>query len=559
MDMLCDTSSLPDNASDLKELVLTLQQDYEAKIARQQNEIARQQTKIDRQQSKIDDHQSKIDRLHEQIRLLRSKLFGRKTEKHLESDEDQLRLFNEIEDTVAVQDNDIKDVEVTSHKRKKRGRKPLPDDLPCIEVIHDLPEEQKVCACGCQLTKIDEEVSKKLDYIPAKLQVIKHIRYKYACKGCEGVDSDGGAVKIAPPPVQIIPKGIATPGLLAQILVSKFCDALPFYRQEKIFKRLGIDIPRATMANWAIKVSEQCRPPMQILRSQILSGPLVNIDETTVQVLQEPDRDNTAKSYMWVFRGGPPDKPSLIYQYHPTRSGEVAKNFLNGYQGYIQTDGYSGYDALGSQNGIVHVGCWAHVRRKFFEVVQARKKNSRLKSKSGSGDVALSYIKKLYRIESIAKERQYSPDQIRDLRQEQAKPILEEFGAWLQKRSVQTPPKGLLGKAITYALNQWPKLILYLEDGRLRPDNNLTENAIRPFVIGRKNWLFSGHPRGAEASARIYSLIETAKANRLEPYLYFRFLFDRLPFAANEDDFKVLLPQYLDRVEYLKDPLGVVY
>jgi transposase len=295
-----------------------------------------------------------------------------------------------------------------------------------------------------------------------------------------------------------------------------------------------------------------------VLRSEILSGPLVNIDETTVQVLKEPDRANTTKSYMWIFRGGPPDKPALLYQYHPTRSGEVAKDFLNGYHGYIQTDGYIGYDALGTHKGIIHVGCWAHVRRKFFEVVQARKKNNRLKSKAGSGDVALSYIKKLYRLESIAKDRQYSPEQIRDLRQQQARPVLEEFKIWLEKRSIQTPPKGLLGKAIAYALNQWPMLIIYLEDGRLRPDNNLVENAIRPFVVGRKNWLFSGHPRGAEASANIYSLIETAKANRLEPYLYFRFLFDRLPFADNEVDFKALLPQYLDRVEYLKDPLGAV-
>jgi len=528
--MLCDASNLPDNASELKELVLTLQQDYEAQI----------------------------DRLHEKIRLLRSKLFGRKTEQYVDAGQDQLRLFDEIEDAASSKEEDKQEVSIAAHTRKKRGRKPLPEDLPRLEVVHDLPEEEKVCTCGCQLSKIGEEVSEKLDYIPAKLQVIKHIRYKYACKGCEGVDSDGGAVKIAPPPVQIIPKGIATPGLLAQILVSKFCDALPFYRQEKIFSRMGIDIPRATMANWAIKVSQQCRPLMQILRSEILSGPLVNIDETTVQVLKEPDRANTTKSYMWVFRGGPPDKASLIYQYHPTRSGEVARDLLNGYQGYIQTDGYSGYDALGAQKGIMHVGCWAHVRRKFFEVVQARKKNSSLKSKAGSGDVALSYIKKLYRVESIAKERHYFAEQIEDLRQQQTKPILEEFRAWLEKRSVQTPPKGLLGKAIAYALNQWPRLIIYLEDGRLRPDNNLTENAIRPFVIGRKNWLFSGHPRGAKASACIYSLIETAKANRLEPYLYFRFLFDRLPFAANEDDFKSLLPQYLDRVDYLYGPLGAV-
>ena len=258
-----ELGSLPDDTAKLKEIILSLSAHHSQKEQH---------------------YQSQIDRLHEQIRLLRSKLFGRKTEKHVDSDENQLRLFDEIE-RVAPCEEDEQEVPVAAHTRKKRGRKPLPKDLPRIDVVHDLPEEEKVCACGCRLTKIGEEVSEKLDYIPAKLQVVRHIRYKYTCKGCEGVDSDGGAVKIAPPPVQIIPKGIATPGLLAQILVSKFCDALPFYRQEKIFVRLGIDIPRATMANWAIHVAQQCRPLMEILRSEILSGPLVNIDETTVQAV----------------------------------------------------------------------------------------------------------------------------------------------------------------------------------------------------------------------------------------------------------------------------------
>ena len=535
--MSLELDSLPDDTSKLKEIIVSL---------------------AARHSEKEQHYQFQIDRLHEQIRLLRSKLFGRKTEKYVEADQDQLRLFDEIEEAGSGHVNE-QEVPVAAHRRKKRGRKPLPENLPRIEIVHDLPEEEKVCACGCRLTKIGEEVSEKLDYIPAKLQVVRHIRYKYACKGCEGIDSDGGAVKIAPPAVQIIPKGMATAGLLAQILVSKFCDALPFYRQEKIFVRLGIDIPRATMANWAIHVAQRCRPLMEILRSEILSGPLVNIDETTVQVLKEPGRENTAKSYMWIFRGGSPDNPALVYQYHPTRSGEVPKNYLDGYQGYIQTDGYSGYDALGCQKGIIHVGCWAHVRRKFFDVVQARQKNSRQKSKTGSGDVALSYIKRLYAIESIAEQGEYSAEQIEKIRKAQARPILDEFKGWLEKRFVQTPPKGLLGKAIAYALHQRPRLIIYLQDGRLRPDNNLAENAIRPFVVGRKNWLFSGHPRGAEASACLYSLIETAKANGLEPYLYFRFLFDHLPTAANEDEFKSLLPQYLDRRQYLQAPLGAVH
>ena len=313
------------------------------------------------------------------------------------------------------------------------------------------------------------------------------------------------------------------------------------------------------MANWAAQAARQCEPLLELLRTEILSGPLVNIDETTVQVLKEPGRTNTTQSYMWVFRGGPPDQPALVYQYHPTRNGQVPRDYLKGYRGFVQTDGYSGYDALGLEPGIVHVGCWAHARRKFVEVVQARQKNGRHKSKTGSGDVALNYIGKLYAIESIASKNEYSPEQTYGLRQDKASPVLDEFRSWLEKRSVQTPPRGLLGQAISYTLNQWDRLIRYLDDGRLRPDNNLVENAIRPFVIGRKNWLFSGHPRGANASAALYSLIETANANRFEPYLYLRFLFSHLPLATSTDDYKALLPQHLDRGRYLDTSMSAVY
>jgi len=361
------------------------------------------------------------------------------------------------------------------------------------------------------------------------------------------VESEQGAVKIAPAPEQLIPKSIATPGLLAYVFTSKFVDHLPFYRQEGQFKRIGVDLSRATMANWAIKVPERCHPLLSLLQAEMLAGPLVQIDETTVQVLKEPGRENTKKSYMWLFRGGPPEKPTLVFQYHPTRSGQVPSDYLRDYEGYIQTDGYAGYNALGRKKGIIHVGCWAHARRKFIEVQNAAKKIKKRKSKTGSADVALNYIRKLYAIEKRAKSLDYTPEQIFMDRQEKARPILDEFKKWLDKRSLQTPPKGLLGKAISYSLNEWKKLVRYLDNGLLRPDNNLAENAIRPFVVGRKNWLFSGSPKGAEASAALYSLIETAKANGLEPYLYLRCLFELLPSAQTSDHYKALLPQYIDR------------
>jgi len=482
--------------------------------------------------------------LEEQIRVLKKAIFGRKTEKRSIDEEvsHQLHLFNEAE--VLVEQEAPKKLVIPEHSRQKPKRKPLPEDLPRVEVVHDIDQSEKVCPCGAELSRIGEEVCEKLDIIPASIRVIRHIRYKYACRSCEGVDSDGPTVKIAPPPAQIIPKGIATPGLVAHIAVSKYADALPLYRQEKIFSRCGIELNRSTMAGWMVKAAERCDPLMTLLYKELHSGPLVNVDETPLQVLNEPGRANTTKSYMWVFRGGPPDKPAILFRYSQTRSGDVPREVLAGYAGYCQTDAFSGYDALEEANpNIVLVGCFAHVRRNFVKVVDARGKAA--KNKPGSAEVALEYIGRLYKIEKFARQNQLSPDQIVCLRKEQAAPMLEEFKTWMDKRLSQTPPKGLLGQALNYALTHWPRLIRYLDNGHISPDNNAAENAIRPFVVGRKNWLFSGHPNGAHAAATLYSLIETAKACGLEPYQYLRFLFEKIPCAQTEQDYRSLLPRNL--------------
>ncbi|RZW13674.1 MAG: IS66 family transposase, partial [Desulfobulbaceae bacterium] len=349
-----------------------------------------------------------------------------------------------------------------------------------------------------------------------------------------------------------VPKGIASAGLLAHILTAKFADALPFYRQEKQFARLGVDIGRATMCNWAMKAAEACEPLLELLSQEIRSGPLINIDETTVQVLREPGRSPTTKSYMWIFRGGDPDKPSLIYQYAPTRSGTVASSFVMEYEGAVQTDGYVGYDFLDADESIVHLGCWAHARRTFMDAAKAGSSKSK---KRGSVDVALGYIRKLYAIEKQAKVQKLDAEQVVALRQREVKPMLEKFRKWLEKKSLQVVPKSLLGKAVSYTLAQWPRLVSYLSVGYATPDNNLAENAIRPFVVGRKNWLFAGTPEGAAASAAIYSLIETAKANKLDTYKYLRYLFENLPFAESKEDYRNLLPQQLE-VDMLTLPQG---
>jgi transposase len=519
-----DLKNLPDDASLPKDVVISLVDDLEVK------------------------YQEKIYYLEEQLRLFKNELFGRSSEKRHEPHPDQMPLFEGGDDQAANDTQTSEDtIVIAAHARKRRGRKALPKDLPRIDIIHDLSEEEKQCDCGQHKDCIGQDVSEKLDFIPARLQVERHIRLKYACKSCEGVEDDGPTVMIAPPPVQLIPKSNSTAGLLAHIAVSKFADAVPLYRQQNIFGRLGIDLPRAVMAKWMVKAAICCAGLIDLLREDIRSGPLIGIDESPLQVLNESGRDNTTKSYMWVYRGGQPDRPTLLYQYHRTRSGRVALDFLVDYHGYIQSDDFSGYDHLDQNPNIVHLGCWAHARRKFVKVVKVRKKHrSKRANPKSLADEALDYIGNLYQIEKEAKRRQLDTMQIYQLRQEKVKPLLDKFKGWLETNLSLTPPKGLLGKAISYTLSNWKKLLIYLEDGRLRPDNNLVENAIRPFVVGRKNWLFAGSPDGARASATFFTLIETAKANGLEPYAYLRHIFEKLPLAQTEQDLKDLLPQNID-------------
>ncbi len=489
----------------------------------------------------IAEYEAEVRLLREQVRHLYDKLFGKKSEKSRYGEKSpQLSLFDMPEpDPESEESSTSETVEVKPHSRSKKGRRSLPEALPRVEIVHDLDEQEKTCHCGSPLHKIGEEVSEKLDIIPAVIQVVRHIRPKYSCKVCENAAEKGKTVKIAPPPVQLIPKGVASGGLMAHIISRKFALSLPFYRQEQQFAQLGTNISRATMCRWTMQVAEACLPLKQLLREEILSGPLINADETTVQVLREPGRAASSKSYMWVFRGGSTDAPALYFHYHQSRAGDVAADFLKEYQGVVQTDGYAGYDFLDTKSNVIHLGCLAHARRKFVEAQKARGKNAR---KGGAPDVALKYISDLYRIEKKAKQRHLSAEELLELRQKEAKPVLEEMHRWLIKKSSQLIPKSLLGKAVAYTLKQWHRLEAYLDHPFATPDNNLAENAIRPFCIGRKNWLFAGTPAGAGASATLYSLIETAKACGLDPYKYLRYLFENLPFAKTTEEYKRLIP-----------------
>lgn len=546
------TTPLPDDITTLKRMISERDAtiaEQEVGLAQREAIIAEREAALADQKEIIADHEQLVEQLQEKIRLLEALRYAASSEKSKGTQgEDQYSLFDEAElaamqPELTIEEESCEETtEVSGHSRRKKGRRPISKAYPRVEIVHDIPEGDKVCSCGCTLTRIGEEISEKLDVIPQKIQVIRHIRPKYACRSCEGVEDDGPTVKTAPMPPQLIPQGIVTPGLLAYVLTNKFVDGLPFYRQSSMFERLGVDLSRATMSGWTLRAAEACKPLLDLLYKQIRSGPIINMDETTVQVLKEPGRKNSAKSYMWVARGGDPGCPTVLFHYDPGRGGKVAEEIVGDFNGYLQTDGYIGYKALGQRDEIKHVGCLVHVRRKFHDVIKTGSKK-----KSGTAQTILNLIGKLYKLEKKAREQQFDPDAILAMRQEQAKPIMDKIKEHLDSRVKTTPPQSLLGKAISYALGQWWKIEVYLEDGRLQPDNNVAENAIRPFVIGRKNWLFSGSPRGSKASATIYSLIETAKACDLNPYEYLLHVFERLPHTKGEEDLKALLPQYMSK------------
>lgn len=378
-----------------------------------------------------------------------------------------------------------------------------------------------------------EEKSEQLEIIKPKVQVIENIRLKYACKHCEET------IKTAELPLQVIPKSIATPGLLAHVLVSKYCDHLPLYRQENILNRIGIDIARMTLSQWMMKCGELLSPLVEIMKNHIIKYDIAYADETKVQVLKEKGRTAQQLSYMWLYIGGEKEKRCTVYEYQPTRSGAVAEIFLKGFKGYLHVDGYGGYERL-FDKGISGVGCMAHARRKFVEITQINKQE-------GLAAFAVKHIAKLYQIEKEGKLLEFTPEEIKELREEKAKPLLKEFKQWLDEHITKVPPQSPIAKAINYSLNQWQQLIRYCDDGRLEIDNNRAERAIKPFTTGRKNWLFCGNENGARAGATIFSLVETCKNHGIEPYEYFKYVLSNIRTADTIEALEKLLPFNCDR------------
>ena len=506
--------------------------------------VLRQQLLLDAKQSTIEQQAERLALLEEWNRLLRSQRFGARSEK---IPAEQGRLFNEAElEAAQSEDGESGETEtlVPAHTRRRRGRRPLPDFLPVEEHLHDLSDAEKICGNDPdhRLMEISRETSDQLKFIPQTVAIVRHIRPKYACPRCK----DG--VRIAPMPKLPIPKSLATPSLLAHVATSKYVDALPLYRQEKIFARIGVDLSRGTLASWMVKMGELVEPLVERIRHEIRRGSFVQADETPFQVLKEAGKTPQSQSYLWVLRGGEREHPLLYYEYDPSRSAEVPKRLLRGFQGFLQTDGYEGYAALGTEPGIVHVGCWAHTRRKFDEALrgqgQSKKKGAKQTAKTSRARQALSQIQALYRIERELKDA--SASERHAARQARSKPVILKLRQWLDESLNSVPPKSLTGKALHYMDGQWPKLVRVLDDGRIPLDTNLVENAIRPFVVGRKNWLFADTVAGARASANLYGLIETAKANGIEPGCYLAHLFEVLPTLTSADQLDDLLPQNLD-------------
>ena len=525
--------------------ILTLQFTQEKNILSLQ--FAQEKQKIEQalhQQEKTaqaNEHalQTKINLLEEKIRLLIQARYGARSEKFAHPH--QASLFDEAAvapaETAEIESAETElqatSIEVSSHLRQKAsgGRKPLPAHFPRQEILHALPDDQKQCHCGCSLTKIGDVRSEQLDFIPAQMKVLVHVREKWACKQCEET------IKTADLPLQPIPKSIASPGLLAHVLVCKYEDHLPLYRQENILQRIGVDIARSTLSHWVIRCGALLQPLLARMHQIILNYDIAYADETPIQVLKEKDRAAQSKSQMWYFAGGPPDKRCIVYEYHPTRAGVVARDFFKDYQGYLHCDGYGGYDALFAPKTITHVACFAHARRKFAELIKSNNKNP-----PGFAVLVINLLKKVYHLEKQFKEQALLPEEIYQRRQAEAKPILLDLNNRLQENVAKTPPGGMLAKAIQYTLNQWDSLMSYLLDGRLEIDNNASERGIKTFATGRKNWLFSDQPEGAHASSVIYSLIQTCKIHGVEPYAYFTHVLKNIPYATTQEELTALLP-----------------
>ena len=477
------------------------------------------------------------DLLRVQLQAAQRKLFAAKSEAR--GSEQRDLFLNEAEalgaTTAPAAESDTDRVTVGAHWRVKRGRKPLDPALPREIVRHELPAAERICPHdGTALVEIGVELSEQLDIVPQQVRVIQHQRVKYACPCCDQ------GIKTTPAPARIIPKGLLTEAALAWVTVAKYQDALPLYRTAALLARFGGDLSRNTLAASVVRLGTAVQPVINLLRDHLLDSAVVYGDETVVQVLKEPGRAAQSKSYLWAQMNGT-GPPVRLFSYAPTRSTTHALALYAGIQPgtVLMTDGYAPYDEVARTYDLVHLGCWAHARRYLIDAEQAIPKPQRA-DHPVTGFIAR--IGQLFAVEAKAQAAGMTPTERQRLRAEHSRPVVAEIEELLLRHLHAVLPQSLFGKALHYLHGQWPKLVRYLGDGARPISNNPCENAIRPFVVGRRNWLFSDTVGGATASANLYSLLETCKANRVDTYAYLVALFKALPHARTVDDYDALLP-----------------
>ena len=469
----------------------------------------------------------------EQFKLVQQARFGASSEKSILPE--QMGLFNEAEVNADESLTEPTLEETITYKRKKQTgkRDELYANLQTEQKIYELPEEERVCPiCGGELHACGHEVLRReIEVIPATVRAVEHIQTVYACRDCENQSKESlpvPMIKASVPAPVISGSGIASPSLLAFILCNKYVLALPLSRQEQEFKRQDIQISRQTMANWCIYVAARwLKPIYDLLYAAMIVYDIIQADETTFQVINEPNRKATSKSYLWVYQTGKYAQEQIVlFEYSETRAGTNPQKFLAGFAGYLNADAYAGYYSLENINGVIICGCWTHTRRKFVDALKTLSKQCH---KDSPASIGIEYCDKLFELERKYDEQGASPEKRYELRQTESKPVVLAFFEWANNILPSLLEKSKLREAIVYAINQQPRLMNFLLDGRIEISNNRAERSIRPFTIGRNNWMFAYSQKGADASAIIYSIVETAKANGLVPFKYFEFLFETLP------------------------------
>ncbi len=474
--------------------------------------------------------------LLEQLGLAKKRRFGASSERIQEEVMDQMALtLNEAEAyAYGTKSASPEQIAVKAHERKRKSGSVtdiVPEGTATEVVEHRLSEEERICeACGSMMEEIGKEVHRSLQMKPAQFWIREDVYYTYACKKCEEETGEANIRKTPKEPA-LLPGSFASAEAVSHIMTQKFVMYSPLYRLEQEFNRQGLKLKRQTMANWVLNCSDTwLRPVYDVLRNNLRNETVLHADETTLQVLRESGKAATSKSYMWLYRtSGCAANPVVLYEYQPSRKAEHAEKFLEGFSGWLHADGYQGYHKL--SGNIRVVGCWAHARRKFDEALQTLPKEDRKNSLAATGEC---YCTRLFQMEESLAE--LTPEERYTKRLEQEKPVLDALLSWANENMGKTAPKSALGKALHYLLEQWPYLIRYLEDGRLELSNNRAERSIKPFVMGRKNWLFANTPAGAQSSAVIYSLIETAKENHLDPYKYLLWVLQTAPGLSRKNE-----------------------